>query len=170
MAAVVVAQLGADLAGRTTFAVYVHVGRSGGIGLTNSASSPTARPCAAPPAPTSAAVIVPEIVLPSAGQACVPAGPFPRFEHRNTMTFPLFVAFSRWMWAWVRPSEPLKFNVQSISPSRLIDALELANAGRRQRRNLLETGQPFLEVPASVVRHGDGSDSQHADGSRPPQP
>jgi hypothetical protein len=64
---------------------------------TSSSNSPAARPWAAAPAPTSAGRIVPLIVPPFAGHACVPGGPLPRFEHRNTTIGPLFVLFSKWM-------------------------------------------------------------------------
>ena len=46
---------------------------------------------------TSAALIVPLIVPPAAGQACTGTGELPRFVQRNTTTGPLLVLFSKWM-------------------------------------------------------------------------
>jgi len=37
---------------------------------------------------TSAAVFVPEIVAGGGGHCCVPAGPFPRLVHKNTLMPP----------------------------------------------------------------------------------
>ena len=77
---------------------YVAPARSA---ATNSSNSPAAMPASAAPAPTSSGRIVPLTVPPPAGQACVPAGPLPRFEHRKTTIGPLFVRFSKWMCACV---------------------------------------------------------------------
>ena len=48
---------------------------------------------------TSAAVMIPEIVVGGAGHGCVPACPLPRFVHRNTVIPPLTPACPKWMWA-----------------------------------------------------------------------
>ena len=48
---------------------------------------------------TSAAKIVPVIVAGVGGHPCVPAGPLPRFVHRNTVIPPLTPVCARWMWA-----------------------------------------------------------------------
>ncbi len=73
---------------------------------------------------------MPETGLPSDGHACVPAGPFPRFVHRNTTIGPVFDLLSKWMWACVAAdSSPLKLKVHSISPARLIDARKSPTPG-----------------------------------------
>jgi hypothetical protein len=60
--------------------------------------------------------MVPLMVPPAAGQACVPAGPLPRLVHRNTTMGPLFVRFSKWMWACVASvSKSLKVSRYWIS-------------------------------------------------------
>lgn len=69
------------------------------IAFTSSVNSPAAMPCAAGPM-TSAGRMVPVTLPPTpAGQACVPAGPFPRLEHRKTEMPPLTSSWPTWMWA-----------------------------------------------------------------------
>ena len=69
----------------------------------SSSSSPAAMPCVAGPTIWSV-VIVPVTVAGGGGHAWVPAGPLPRFEHRNAETPPVTPSCPKWMCAcWTAP-------------------------------------------------------------------
>ena len=67
------------------------------IAASSSSYSAAAMPWPAGPI-TSAGTMVP-VTSPAAGQVWVPAGPLPRFVHRNTLIPPAWPTAPKWMWA-----------------------------------------------------------------------
>ncbi len=133
-------QLGTDLASGPANGVHVRVRRPGADRRDELVPFTLRRFPVRPRRPvTSAGRIVPETVPPPGGHGCVPAGPLPRLEQRNTEMPPLTLTSPKWMCAWVAGvSSPLVAQRVADLVLTVVDpGPELARAGGRERRHFL---------------------------------